>query len=134
LQENNVDIYVFLKEVLHYIDVNVSSSNMNTILPVAQFVKQVYEKLKYFPHPMVLLKAELLNLEGKKEEKGIKREKKEVELSIEENKVAEKKVELEEITLRDAAKQGEVLRPPDNLHLFPVGISRDDNDERIMKR
>lgn len=108
LQENNVDIYVFLKEVLHYIDVNVSSSNMNTILPVAQFVKQVYEKLKYFPHPMVLLKAELLNLEGKKEEKGIKREKKEVELSIEENKVAEKKVELEEITLRDAAKQGEV--------------------------
>jgi len=60
LQEASVDIYVFLKDALHYIDNHVSADTMSRLLPVAQFIKQVYEKLKYFPHPMVLLKAELL--------------------------------------------------------------------------
>ncbi len=61
LQEKSIDIYVFLKDVLQYIDRNITVENMNISLPVAQFIKTVYEKLKYFPHPMVLLKAELLD-------------------------------------------------------------------------
>ncbi|MFA7284386.1 MAG: DNA polymerase III subunit gamma/tau [Candidatus Absconditabacterales bacterium] len=64
LQEASVDIYVFLKDALHYIDNHVSADTMSRLLPVAQFIKQVYEKLKYFPHPMVLLKAELLTYTG----------------------------------------------------------------------
>lgn len=60
LQEESIDIYVFLKDVLHYIDKNITSDTLSMLLPVVQFIKNVYEKLKYFPHPMVLLKAELL--------------------------------------------------------------------------
>lgn len=62
LQENSIDIYVFLKDVLHYLDVHITVDTMGTLLPVVHFVKSVYEKIKYFPHPMVLIKAEFAEI------------------------------------------------------------------------
>lgn len=62
LQQDGVDVFIFLKEVLSYVDRQLNSENLRLLLPIAQFIKICYEKLKYFPHPYVLLKAEVASL------------------------------------------------------------------------
>ncbi len=62
LQEEGVDVFVFLKEILAYIDHTLNPQNIRNLLSLAQFIKIVYDKLKYFPHPYVLLKAEVSGL------------------------------------------------------------------------
>jgi DNA polymerase III gamma/tau subunit len=62
LQQDGVDVFIFLKEVLSYVDRQLNSENLGLLLPIAQFIKVCYEKLKYFPHPYILLKAEVASL------------------------------------------------------------------------
>ncbi|HMY81118.1 MAG TPA: DNA polymerase III subunit gamma/tau [Candidatus Absconditabacterales bacterium] len=64
LQEDGVDIFVFLKELLSYVDRKVNTENVLALLSMAGFVKDCYEKLKYFPHPYVLMKSECYALGG----------------------------------------------------------------------
>lgn len=60
-QKNGVDSMIFLKEILSYVDRHLSATTMDKLLPIAGFVKQCYEQLKYFPHPYVLLKSLVWN-------------------------------------------------------------------------
>jgi DNA polymerase III subunit gamma/tau len=62
LQHDGVDIFIFLKEILNYIDYSLSPDNLRSLLWIAQFIKNTYDKLRYFPHPYVLLKAEVAAL------------------------------------------------------------------------
>lgn len=59
LQDGGIDIFVFLKELLSYIDRTLTGDSLWSWSELVQFVKRCYEKLKYFPHPYVLLKSEI---------------------------------------------------------------------------
>lgn len=59
LQQDGVDVFIFLKEILNYVDRNLDTDSIPLLLPIAWFIKTCYEKLKYFPHPYVLLKSEV---------------------------------------------------------------------------
>jgi DNA polymerase III subunit gamma/tau len=62
LQQDGVDVFIFLKEILNYVDRNLNADSLPLLLPIAWFIKTCYEKLKYFPHPYVLLKSEVVQL------------------------------------------------------------------------
>lgn len=58
-QQDGIDIFVFLKELLRYLDRTITTDTFSSWADMVQFIKYCYEKLKYFPHPYILLKSEI---------------------------------------------------------------------------
>lgn len=59
---NGIDMVVFLKQFLSYLDDNMHGSNIPTYLQITNICKSIFEKIRFFPNLYLLCKIEFANL------------------------------------------------------------------------
>lgn len=63
-ESNGIDMIVFLKQFLSYLDANMHWSNISSYLQITDICKSIFEKIRFFPNIYLLCKIEFGHIEG----------------------------------------------------------------------